>query len=476
MGRFKTQWLKWSKRLGLGLLGLVLVLIVYSLLQLIDPVPIAPISQSAQLRFDGRALLVASDADMVASAYLDGFPNKVAGIEDTLTVIDLPINPTNPKVTSVPVSNSVTAWPQVITTSPNGNRAYVVELRGKLPKTLEQLNPAVSGLGLPEGTQLTTLDIADPNRPNVIESLSIGRIPAHISMSPNGKFLAITLDGEQDRELLIIPVNDGKLGQKYYFNFKHLMGDPVKHVNSVSWHPSSRFLALNLDNRSVGFYQLISNLDKLELNSYGQPVSIGNTLSIGQFTPDGRHYLISEVNWGAWEQLRSALTFIPGLINFFANPKGQLVSIYFNADLTQVIQPQVVSQAYVGLSPEGWTLSPDGLLAVTVNMRRTYIPTNWLPWRGKHHSSLSLVKVNPQSGELTTIGQEYGFEGILPEKATFDAQGKSLAVVIFNYRENTVRKGAVEFWNVIQGNEPKLERTRFKINVVRGAHDITLVR
>jgi hypothetical protein len=48
-------------------------------------------------------------------------------------------------------------------------------------------------------------------------------------------------------------------------------------------------------------------------------------------------------------------------------------------------------------------------------------------------------------------------------------------VVIYNYREPSPKTGAIEFWKVIGGNSPKLERTNYKINVVRGAHDIVLL-
>lgn len=77
------------------------------------------------------------------------------------------------------------------------------------------------------------------------------------------------------------------------------------------------------------------------------------------------------------------------------------------------------------------------------------------------------------SGQLTTVG-EYGFEGLLPEQATFDADGSALAVVIYNDREPNPRTVTVEFWNVTR-NEPSLERTGFKLDVVRGAHDIVIV-
>ncbi|MEL6903643.1 MAG: hypothetical protein AAFP07_22130, partial [Cyanobacteria bacterium J06606_4] len=78
------------------------------------------------------------------------------------------------------------------------------------------------------------------------------------------------------------------------------------------------------------------------------------------------------------------------------------------------------------------------------------------------------------TGQLSNL-EEYGFEGLLPEQATFDASGDSLAVVIFNDREPSPKTGAIEFWNVVSGNRAKLERTGYKIDVVRGAHDIVLV-
>ena len=78
------------------------------------------------------------------------------------------------------------------------------------------------------------------------------------------------------------------------------------------------------------------------------------------------------------------------------------------------------------------------------------------------------------SGQLTKI-EEYGFEGLLPEQATFDATGNALAVVIYNYREASPTTGAIEFWTVATGDMPRLERTGYRLDVVRGAHDIVLV-
>ena len=150
----------------------------------------------------------------------------------------------------------------------------------------------------------------------------------------------------------------------------------------------------------------------------------------------------------------------------------EAISIKFEPETQE--PPVITSKVEVGLSPEGFALSPDNSLMVTVNLRRTYLPSYVLAWRGKSHSSLSVVKFDPQSGQLTSL-DEYGFEGLLPEQVTFDREGKSLAVVIFNCRQSLPQTGAVEFWHVLPGEQVRLERTGFKLDVVRGAHDLVLV-
>lgn len=120
-----------SKGLRRGLLaglGMLLALVIYGLLQLIEPIGITPITANATVQFTGQALLVASDADMVATAYADAQLDRIAGIEDTLTLMGLPLNAKQPAIASVQVSNSVMSWPQIIAVSPDGQRAYVAEV------------------------------------------------------------------------------------------------------------------------------------------------------------------------------------------------------------------------------------------------------------------------------------------------------------------------------------------------------------
>lgn len=455
---------KWFRRILWGALGVVLGAILYGLLQLNDPVAIAPVARTAQFpQFLGQRLLVASDADMVATAYADGGLQRISGVEDALTVIDLPLTDNDYTLNQVQVSNSVMSWPQIIATSPDGAKAYVVEVRSRPPDGVEDYDSIED---MPPGSLLTVVDLSQA-QPAVIETMSIGNNPEHIAISPDGRLLAIDID-EVGRELVFVALDaNGNPGDQYPFAIANAAGQPAQ-VNSISWHPSGRFLALNLDNRSVAFYEVSFDPPSggITLMPYGNSVEVGNWLSAGKFTSDGRFYLVPDMKWRTWNNIRQ--------LNYLMNPKGEMVSIRFGAPAHAVRQPEIVSRAEVGLGPEGFALSPDDSLVVTVNMRRTYLPDRLPAWRGKSHSSLSLLTLDLASGQLVTL-DEYGFEGLLPEDAVFDVSGRSLAVVIYNYREPDPHKGAIEFWNVIRGAEPELERTGFRIEVTRGPHATALV-
>ncbi len=452
--------IKWLKSVLLAVIGLILAITSYGLLQLIEPVAIATISQSTQaVNFNGDTLLIASDADMVATAYADAKLDRVAGVEDALTVIDLPLDSNNPSVSSIRVSNSVMSWPQIIATSADGKRAYIVEVRSRPEDGIQELETIDD---MPEGKYLTVVDLANSLQPQIIESVAVGRNPEHISISPDGKLLAINLQ-DPGRELLIAKLQpDGKLGKRFYFP---ISSNGTRQDNQTAiWHPSGKYLAMTQDQNSrVGFYKVTTSNDDIQVTPYSQPIDVGNHLTHPRFTSDGRFLLTCDLKWSTKSSPQ---------LNFLMNPKGEAIAIRFEPESGQ--SPVITSRVEVGLSPEGFAISPDDSLIATVNMRRTYLPDYIPAWRGKPYSSLSLVKFDPQSGQLTNV-DEYGFEGLLPEQVTFDAYGKSLAVVIFNYREPSPKKGAVEFWNVIPGDKPRLERTGYKIDVVRGAHDLVLV-
>jgi DNA-binding beta-propeller fold protein YncE len=455
---------KWLKRTSLGVLGLVLAVIVYGLLQLIEPVAIAPITQATPVQFNGRALVVASDADMVATAYADAQLDRVPGIEDTLTVFGLPLNFDRPQVSEIRVSNSVMSWPHILAVSPDRTKVYVVEVRSRPADGIQEFENIDQ---MPEGKHLSVVNITNLAQPKLIQTMAIGKNPEHLSISPDGKFLAINLE-DKGKELAIVRIQpDGLLGERFYFPV--LENASVSVNTAVTWHPSGKFLAFTTSadgtaGSVVAFYEVSSNrANAVIVQPYGNPIKVGNHLSMGKFTPDGKFFLVPDLKWRVYGRT---------LLSFLINPEGELIALRLDESSRHV---QIASRAQVGVSPEGFAISPDGSLAVTVNMRRTYLP-NWLPaWRGKDRNSLSLVKIDRESGQITTVG-EYGFEGLLPEDAVFDADGKALAVAIYNDRIPSPKTGRIEFWNLKHDPNPRLERTGFKQEVVRGPHVMMLVK
>ena len=78
--------------------------------------------------------------------------------------------------------------------------------------------------------------------------------------------------------------------------------------------------------------------------------------------------------------------------------------------------------------------------------------------------------------ELSTIS----YNAVLPEMAVFDASGKYLAVVKFDYYDHTKKGGAVDFFRIanspLDPHRKMLVKTDWSVPVQHGAHDIILVK
>ncbi len=86
------------------------------------------------MNFQGRYLAVLSDADMVASAYVDGdLGPRTPNMRDELAIV--PLDSGLPgEIRRIPVSNAVTAWPSLLVLSEDGRFAYVAETDGPAPR------------------------------------------------------------------------------------------------------------------------------------------------------------------------------------------------------------------------------------------------------------------------------------------------------------------------------------------------------
>ncbi|KST69588.1 hypothetical protein BC008_04615 [Mastigocoleus testarum BC008] len=415
------------------------------------------------LNFAGRYLLALSDADMVPSTYVDGqLGVKQLGIEDTLTILPLPLDlknrsPQPMQVGQINVSNAVTAWPLSLEVSPDGRSGFVVETSEPAPKGATKFDQ------LPVGTKLRSLDLANPMNPRIVDTIELGRRPEAVDINPEGDLLAVTTSREPGKQVHLIPVKGTKLGQPQSFPIEGLKAEGE--IGGIRWHPSGRFFAINLQTRDeVRFYQVIrEDNSKFQIRQWGEPVKVGKFPVAGYFTPNGQFFVTNSVHWGE------------NVDGFFVGaPPGSLTSIRFVNEGNNP-KHQVISTIKAGISPEGLAMSRDGRLIATPNMIRSYLP--WDDSRMTSYSSISLVRMNPDTGQLSSP-EEYRLDGnVLPQGIVFDAEGKNLAVTSFINFDLTERRGGIHFFRVVDGDgdKPRLETTGFKASVVRGPHQLFLI-
>jgi DNA-binding beta-propeller fold protein YncE len=417
--------------------------------------------------FTGSKLLVVSDGDMAASAFQDGVLNpgrrERVGNGDTLTVLGLPLQIGVPRSQApsstgeVGVENSAIGPPYGVAVSPDGSKAYVLRTRGSAPPGTERVDNIFTALPAP--AIVSTVDLSDPTNPEVIQTTRVGRLSHTLSLSPDGKHLAINTD-EPNRNIVIREVRpNGLVGDEVLAVHGSETGTPVRRVGRVEWHPSGRFLAHGIPfENEIRFYRFDSAAGKVSLTPFGKPAKVGKFPDEGTFTADGRYYLTTDLHWG---------DDVPGL--FYDPPPGSVTAIRFDAIGGK---HRVTGQARTDVSPEGIAVSPDGRFVVTENLVRS-----WKPWHDPRLSpggSINLLELDQTTGKLTTR-QRVPVDGILPEGITFDAEGTSVAATVFDHYDPRVRRGSVRFFTLERGRCPGLVATNVELQVPAGAHMAYLV-
>lgn len=407
--------------------------------------------------FKGKIIAV-SDADMLATAYANGILNKVKGIEDSLSIIEIGGDGEPVVVGRNHVSNSVVSWPSVIANSTNRKIAYVAETRGIYKKETQKVKDVWKDL--PTGSIITVLDISNSSSPGILQEKIVGENIQGVSVNHDNTLLAAG-SSEKGKEIVIATLDsNGVISNTFYFT-----DDDIKEVKTsddgvktIEFHPSENIIAVNFNNKLLAFFEVYALGGRVTIKKSGSSLAVARNWSVGNWLPNGRYFILSNVNWGE------------GAMGAILNGKGNLVSVAFD----KAGSHKIVSTAKVGLSPEGFDISPDGNYAVVSNMRRTYGPKNFWFVPGRKHASLSLVKVNAETGELKTVGKEYAFEGALPEDAIFDEESNSIAVAVYHkLDEMQPVQGWIEFWEL---ENDQLIRTGRKAMVTRGVHNLKLLK
>ncbi|SCW65762.1 6-phosphogluconolactonase, cycloisomerase 2 family [Rhizobium mongolense subsp. loessense] len=417
-----------------------------------------PIIASAEASAtEAHTVLVLSDTDMVPTVYETGeLGPPDAEHNDMLSIITSPQSGT-PQVTQMEISNSTYGPPGALDISPNGDFAFVAETFRPRPEGATRLDE------LPQGDTIRSVKL-DREQPTIIDSVRVGAQPQAIEVSPSGDLIvAITVDA--DRELAFVSLDGGHFGTVTSFglNLEPSTGFIPLKSTWVRWHPSGRYIAVNLvDRNQVAFYEVIrtQNGAVSEIRPWGNRVQTNKFPFVGCFSPDGRYYVTSDLQWGIDTE------------GFYGVREGILTTVRLadvgtSGDAARHTVPHI---AVSGWGAETIAFSPDGRFLVTSNLRGTGKPDGSPDWTKE--ASLSLYEISSETGRLTHHG-EWPVSGVLPQGLAFDHDGRHVLVGVHRYRsENASPAGAVEVWRIATEGRPALVATQRRIRLPPGVHSI----
>jgi 6-phosphogluconolactonase (cycloisomerase 2 family) len=357
----------------------------------------------------------------------------------------------------------VISWPQIADISLDGRRAYVIETRGSLRAGAQAVDSVYTDF--PQGRSLRVFDIGDAFLTEIGRVEDVGANPQSVEVSSDGRFLVIATERD-GAELTIIPLDpEGLPGAPRFIDLSppYSQGDAEPRIRTVHLSPDNRTLAVNIANVRVQFYDLAPGEDGLPERAValGPPLEVGVRLAVGRWTPDGRHFLITDVN--SYESRLAMLTQRGGQVHVIAPPAG---------DATPA---RLVSSARVGRFAEGLELSDDGRLVASIAMERTYLPELFFleTWPRRRTYLLTLLSFDADTGRLTELDRVRS-PGVLPEDVIFDETGRNLAVAVFHRRKGPDRRrGFIDFFEI--GEDGALRAQGRTQAVMRGAHDLVRI-
>jgi DNA-binding beta-propeller fold protein YncE len=409
-----------------------------------------PAIAQAPINFNARGLVVVSDADLAASALVNGKLLRDNTAKDQLTTIKFPIERGTTGVGSALVSNSVLGSAKTLAVPAAGNLAYVLDSRLRPEDGVAEYKDPSNEF--PAGEKLFVVDITNLAAPKAKFGFPVGKKPYAIDVNKNELILSTNDVG---KELVFIEAGpDGKPAR--FLNLPATI-DTTNKIIDLTWHPSGDFIAFTLDNSNeVGLYKVIREAGKLKnVEMVGKPVKVGTEPSFGRFSADGKHYFVLDS--------KSA---VPGK----GAGDGEVIVVNFSMDGS--IEHKVASQVPTGTNTGSFAVSPDGSMLVTVSAGKSGAP--WTEAGSGTGAALTLYKVGAADGAITKVA-DYPFEGIFPQSVTFDTDGSNIAVAVFEYLEYGMGNGGVEFWTVTKGDTPALKKQGAKISVGKGAHTLRII-
>ncbi len=407
--------------------------------------------QMLPFKFDAKKIIVLSDADFAATALIDGKINKTYGVEDSLTVINWADDVQRISKQSRCVSNAAFSWDKVMEISNDGKYAFVVETneRAYSDKNYQNIQSEFT-----DGFNIYAIELGTNQLKEVCVSQA-GVKPRSIHLNNAGDRFVITTE-QVGSEISLVEWKNGLFDRM--FSFPHGMYSEESKSKEVratdaTWHPSDKFIAITLEEKGeIAFFQYMVNEEGNfpVLEPWGTVIKVEGKPAAGQFTKDGKYYIIPSIN--------------------DSQKPSELVVIAF--DEKNGLH-NIASKATVPAMAETFCIHPNNTHIVVASKKGSYFPFN--NTNRTTSSALSLLFLNNETGELKTL-QEVPYLGVMPKGLSFDKDGSVLAITSFEYNDLFEKKGALEFWNFSgKIGEGKLENTGIKLNLTRGAHAIKII-
>jgi len=303
--------------------------------------------------------------------------------KDTLTVIDIS-KPDTPQIaSSIPLMNSVVGPPTNLAVTPSGDIALVAN----------SLEPVVQGWGhrLEPDNKVFLIDLK-ANPPAVIGTVTIGKQPSGMAISPKGDLALVA--NRADGTISVLSIR----GKEVLVLDTVTVGAGTDQVSAIAITPDGK--------QALAVKSAANKVALLSID--GQKVTYGKRdLPAGIFpyniavTPDGKLALTADTgNGGSSDGNVDTVS----VIDLEADPS------------------RVIDHVTVGDSPEGLGISPKGDLAVTIEARGSNMPRTAF----FHHSAGAVTALKIDGKKVTKTGEIN--VGGLPEGAFFSPDGQYLYV------------------------------------------------
>ncbi|HET6839385.1 MAG TPA: YncE family protein [Bradyrhizobium sp.] len=305
----------------------------------------------------------------------DGKPVLSPSGKDTVLIVDL-ANPESPKiVATLPLKNSVVGPPVNVDIDPTGSVALVAD-------SVDVTKDGDALKQVPDN-KIYVIDLK-ANPPKLAATLTGGKQPSGLSISPSGKMALVANRGDNSISVLSINGTDVKITDTV------AMPDSVAHV--VFTPDGKRALAVRVPSHKVSVLDIAG--DKVTYNKIDLPT--GQWPYNAVVTPNGKIALTSDNGFSGSSDGSVDTT---SVIDLEANP------------------PRIIDRVVVGDGPEGLAMSPKGDLAIAAILRGS---NNKKAFFHKDNGSLSVLKID---NKKVTKTQDIEVGG-LPEAVVFTPDGK----------------------------------------------------